>query len=805
MPATCFLSTRFMRRILSVDDNSNDSLVIFLLMTWSTSHNPEQCSIQQHQVKAQPAFVPQLICPANFPWELLSLNDNLGKFIIDGCPGVGVCLVKHSVTPQNSFAAVRAYSKGEVVSFIDPRLPSILDTRHPCRDLVLLSERKKCSFCKSSSTCPIQSMLFAGKGCAQLLLCSPGQGVNTELLSVGPFSIYLNGSTTTHSLVVARTTEYVSAGNIFVMNCAYQLEDDTKALSTLDLKTLPQQSQALSTSLREESSIPTTSPIQHNIISSARVKTLNIVTRTKTVKHAADNDIDDELSNFSPTIPLQTTVQQAADNNIDGDSSNIHPSMNHLKLVAPRTDENKWVRSDFSNDYLMMKYITSNAPLRPFLWPDDIVAIHKKGSPFDIRTRTMPVFHFDFDVPAAASFDQLMALFQSQNNVQWSYTQSPSTLTRTNTDLWSSTQTLPILVSKVRTTQFSHFQQLLPFIVEDDVDLTKFSAEVFMFHSDQKLLRETLKKRHCIAVCRGEVRVAWTTTKLWAALEFRYVKDYELIDVDQGRDLHFVRKLTPGYILYGEPRTLMQLAVKSDSVILLLTARDGIDDNCGAPLTVNALQPKPKKLKQAPAKRGPSVNRDTSKKRRVIEDDDDDDKDHIVEYDVLDDIPDEEILRDTTPTHAPQRRHGTTTSTASHQQHERARPHTETVSSRPDSQQHDQKRPRADNATDRQPSDRGLSNTADHHSQSSHAVDLHLQTTQSRQGSGIVRRDNPTETQRLDHDKGSRRQSRDSQSLPSPDLVNLHPPSLLRDIKPTPGATNEGTYFLILIMRYNDH
>ena len=238
MPATCFLSTRFMRRILSVDDNSNDSLVIFLLMTWSTSHNPEQCSIQQHQVKAQPAFVPQLICPANFPWELLSLNDNLGKFIIDGCPGVGVCLVKHSVTPRNSFAAVRAYSKGEVVSFIDPRLPSTLDTRHPCRDLVLLSERKKCSFCKSSSTCPIQSMLFAGKGCAQLLLCSPGQGVNTELLSVGPFSIYLNGSTTTHSLVVARTTEYVSAGNIFVMNCAYQLEDDTKALSTLDLKTL---------------------------------------------------------------------------------------------------------------------------------------------------------------------------------------------------------------------------------------------------------------------------------------------------------------------------------------------------------------------------------------------------------------------------------------------------------------------------------------------------------------------------------------------------------------------------------------
>jgi hypothetical protein len=41
MPATCFLSTRFMRRILSVDDNSNDSLVIFLLFTWSTSHNPE--------------------------------------------------------------------------------------------------------------------------------------------------------------------------------------------------------------------------------------------------------------------------------------------------------------------------------------------------------------------------------------------------------------------------------------------------------------------------------------------------------------------------------------------------------------------------------------------------------------------------------------------------------------------------------------------------------------------------------------------------------------------------------------------
>jgi hypothetical protein len=76
-------------------------------------------------------------------------------------------------------------------------------------------------------------MIFGGKGCAQLMLCFPGPGVNTELLSAGLFTVETNGITVTHSLVVARTTKFIAAGEIFVMNCAYQSEDPASKLAAL--------------------------------------------------------------------------------------------------------------------------------------------------------------------------------------------------------------------------------------------------------------------------------------------------------------------------------------------------------------------------------------------------------------------------------------------------------------------------------------------------------------------------------------------------------------------------------------------
>ena len=434
MHASSYLSMRFMRRILS-RDNSNDSLVSCLLLTWTTSHILERCRIPQHQVKVQPAFVPQLVCPVDFPWESLSVSDNLGQVIAEGCPGVAVCLVKHSVTSRNSFAAVRPFSKGRIVSFIDPRLPSMLDTTHPCRDVVFVSDRETCSFCKATSTPPTPSMQFVGKGCAQLLLCSPAQGVNTELLSVGQFVMSFNGSTSTHTLVVARTTAFVAPGEIFVMNCAYQCDNDTTTLASLDSTTLPRQSthsHTVSSVRREPKLHSSTLPIAREPKNqSARRKKLP-----------------------SPNKPI--SHQQDADDCNDGGSSS-QPSTTKRKSGAPRSSVNVWFRSDFSNDFLAMKYITSNAPTRPFLWPDDIMAIHTRGSPFDIRTRTMPVFHFDFDVAASSSFDNLMVLFQTQNTVQWSYSGSPSTLTDTDNGSWTSTATNPNLVTKVARSPVSNF------------------------------------------------------------------------------------------------------------------------------------------------------------------------------------------------------------------------------------------------------------------------------------------------------------------------------------------------------------
>ena len=608
--------------IISSSD-SNDSLVSLLLLTWSTSHLSQSCRLNPSVVKIQPAFVPQNVDLApEAPWSSLSTIDHtLDHRLIDGFAGGAVCFVKHSVTPQNSFVAIRSFPKGKVVTFVDPSMPAKLDTKNPIRGLVFVTDRKLCSFCSLSNASPTPSMLFVGKGCAQLMLCSPGPGVNAELLSGGVFTVTTNGSRVAHTLVVARTTTYVASGEMFVMNCAYQSEDPASKMTEIELSMDLNPSQVENISIKSSSNNSESSPF------SAPSTTTR--PRSRTLVRIAVNP---DASRSPLKKPKKATREITAGTSINLQAT---PSTAKLKSVAPRTaDGINWVRSDFANDFLTMKYITSMAPSRPFEWPQDVTVVHKPGSPFDIRTRTMLLFEYAFAVNASPSVGELIELFKSNNSVTWSYTNESSTLTNTVNENWSAMEPSTVMTTRARTNHGSHFQALMPQIQAEDIDLEIYSAEVLFYHSDQKLLRETLGRRHCIGICRGEVRVAWTTKSSWARLDARYSRDFELVDVDQGRDIHFIRKLTPGYILYAEPGTFLQFKVSKDSVILLLTSRDAhVDRNLGDP---NNNIIKAKKRQQTTQQRNQSKSGKRQKFSRkmipVFDDDDDDDDDEDVRF-----------------------------------------------------------------------------------------------------------------------------------------------------------------------------
>ena len=580
---TILLHLNLNNSIMSRSD-SNDSLVSLLMLTWSTSHTTNLCRIQRDAVKVQPAFVPQIIDNPETPWtKLIATNAIPERQLIDGCAGLSVCLVKHSVTPFNSFAAIRAFSKGEIVSFVDPTLPSKFDTQNPCRELIFVSDRVECSFCKLQTTSPPPSMIFGGKGCAQLMLCFPGPGVNTELLSAGLFTVLTNGKMVTFSLVVARTTKFVAAGEIFVMNCAYQSQEPASQIAAIGTSMqLEYTEQYLSptTPLSESSTSSLESLVKVAHRESSPISTPLLLTSRPRSKGVASNIQLKKLKKVSKSSPSTATP----------------------KSNTPRTADRGWVRSDFTNDFLSMKYVTSPTPELPFVWPENVTVIHKQGSPFDVRTRTMLVFGYDIGAESGPSSMELLNLFRNNNSVTWSYTNEPSTLTNTVNENWTPTEPSTLLSTRVRTSLSSHFEALMPLIRPDTVNLELFSAEVFFYQSSQKLLRETVAQPHIIAVCRGEVRVAWTTSTSWASLSARYARDFELVDVDQGRDIHFIRKLTPGFILYAEPGTFMQMSVTQETVVLLLTVLDCQVDRSRSRNTTTAVNAKKRKMTSTDSK-----------------------------------------------------------------------------------------------------------------------------------------------------------------------------------------------------------